>query len=308
MRIAEIEAGSVEPRSQSVVSVIVMHDPDSEFRARLKRVGGQVGRVILVDNHSAPSIRAELRRLASASVDLIENDRNEGIGRALNQGMVRASALGASWVLTLDQDSLVDPDLMEGLRSVYARYPAQDRIGIIQSNARSRDSGHVFVRCRESAPSFIEAKTVITSGSLVALRAYSAVGPFREDFFIEGVDLKYCLRLRRHGFKILLSCRPLMVHAAGMMRERRLFRRAVVVANHAPWRYYYMSRNLSRIMAMYFRFEPLWVVTAAVNFAKSLVKLMLFEDRRREKIRYVGAGIRDAITGRDAHPASLLRP
>jgi len=294
-----VEARSDEPRSQSVASVIVTYHPDPEFPARLERVVGQVGRVILVDNDSAPPIRIALRRLASEAVDLIENERNEGIARALNQGMARASALGFFWVLTLDQDSEVDPDLIQGLRSIYARCPKRDRVGIIQSNARSKHSGQVAVRCKESAPGFVEAKTVITSGSLVALSAYKTVGPFREDFYIEGVDLEYCLRLRRHGFKILLSCRPLMVHAAGRMEEHRLFRRTVVVANHAPWRYYYMAHNLARIVAMYFRFEPIWVFSAMVNFAKVLVKLMLFEDRRLDKIRYIAAGIWDAVTGRD---------
>jgi len=43
------------------------------------------------------------------------------------------------------------------------------------------------------------------------------------------------------------------------------------------------------------------VFTATVNFAKSLVKLMLFEDRRPEKFKYIAAGIWDAMTGREAH-------
>ena len=301
-----VETGSRtdELRVQSVASVIVTHHPDREFPTRLKRIVGQVGRVILVDNNSDPSIRVVLRGLASESVALIENGRNQGIAKALNQGMARASELGASWVLTLDQDSEVDLDLLQGLRSIYARYPERDRVGIIQSNARSKHSGQPAVRCKDSARGFIEAKTVTTSGSLVALRAYTTVGPFREDFFIEGVDLEYCLRLRRRGFKILLSCRPLMVHAAGNMAEHRLFWRTVVVANHAPWRHYYISRNLARVIGMYFLAEPIWVFTAMVNFAKALVKLMLFEDRRREKLRHIAAGMWDAITGRDAHRVS----
>lgn len=308
MVIAKVEVRSDEPCSQGVASVVVTHYPDPEFRKRLERIVGQVGRVILVDNNSEPSIRSALRGLASGTVDLIENERNEGIAKALNQGVARASELGATWVLTLDQDSEVDPDLLQGLRSIYVRYPARARVAIIQSNARSKHGGQVFVRCKELAPGFIEAKTVITSGSLIALGAYNAVGPFREDFFIEGVDLEYCLRLRQRGFKILLSCRPLMVHAAGTMTERRLFGRTVIVANHAPWRYYYMSRNLARIMALYFRYEPLWVFAAAVNFAKALTKLLLFEDRRLEKLGLIAAGIRDAITGRDAHPVLPIRP
>jgi hypothetical protein len=92
------------------------------------------------------------------------------------------------------------------------------------------------------------------------------------------------------------------------MAEHRLFWRTVVVANHAPWRYYYISRNLVRVIGMYFLAEPIWVFAATVNFAKALVKLMLFEDRRREKLRHIAGGIWDAVTGRDAHRVSPPQP
>ena len=283
--------------AETVAAVIVTYGPDAGFPARLARTAGQVGRVIVVDNHARAPARLALRDLATPRIELIENPRNLGVGAALNQGVRRAEGLGCAWVLTLDQDSEVDADLVEGLGAVYAACPFREQIGLLNANARSKHSGQIAVRCPSPAQAYAEAKTAITSGSLVRVAAYAAVGPFREDFFIEGVDLEHCLRLRSRGWRILVSCRPLMTHAAGSMAERRVGRRVVIVPNAAPWRYYYVTRNLLRIFAAYGRREPAWVAAALANLGKTVVKMVLFEDRRAAKLGCMTMGAWDAATG-----------
>jgi len=282
---------------ETVAAVIVTYGPDEGFAARLARTAGQVGRVIVVDNHSPDPVRRVLRGLAAPRIEVLENASNLGIGAALNQGMRRAEVLGCAWVLTLDQDSEIDADLVEGLGAVYAVCPFRERVGLLSANARSRHSGQIAVRCPSPSPPYLEAKTPITSGSLVRVAAYAAAGPFREDFFIEGVDLEYCLRLRSRGWRIVVSCRPLMTHAAGKMEERRLGGRVVIVPNHAPWRYYYVTRNLLRIFGAYGRREPAWVAAASMNLGKTVVKMVLFEDHRAAKLKCIAIGAWDAATG-----------
>lgn len=283
--------------AHGIAAVIVAYFPDDAFLARVQRIGSQVETVVIVDNGGSSPIQERLRAFASGRVELIENARNEGIARALNQGVVRAAARGCSWVLTLDQDSEVDGDLIESLVAIRERCADREQVGLIHSNARSKWSGLLAVRCADPNAAFIEAKTVVTSGSLLSISAYRAAGPFREDFFIEGVDLEYCLRLRGSGFHILLSCKPLMIHAAGGMEERRLGRRIVLVANHAPWRHYYMTRNLLRIIAWYAFKEPLWSLTALMNLGKTVTKVLLFEDRRLAKLVCMLVGTWDALVG-----------
>jgi rhamnosyltransferase len=281
----------------AVAAVVVTYGPDTGFPERLARTAGQVGRVIMVDNRASESAQRALRGLRGPRVELIENPRNLGVGAALNQGVRRAAALGYAWVLTLDQDSEIDADLVDGLARVYAACPFGERVGLLNANARSRHSGQVAVRCRPSEEGYTEAATAITSGSLVRVRAYEEAGPYREDFFIDGVDLEHCLRLRRLGWRILVACRPLMTHAAGSMAERRVGRRVVVVPNAAPWRYYYVTRNLLRIFGAYAWREPGWVALAAVNMGKTVVKMVLFEDHRAAKFGCMTIGAWDAVTG-----------
>ncbi len=289
--------GALGIPAERVAAVIVTYGPDDGFAARLARTAGQVGRVIVVDNHTDESVRRVLRGLAAPRIEVIENPRNLGIGAALNQGVCRAAALGCAWVLTLDQDSEVDADLIQGLGAVYAGCPFREQVALVSANARSKHSGQIAVRCPSPALPYIEAKTPITSGSLLRVAAYEAAGPFREDFFIEGVDLEYGLRLRSRGWRILVSCRPLMTHAAGKMEEHRLGGRVVIVPNHAPWRYYYVTRNLLRIFRAYGRREPAWVAAASMNLGKTVVKMVLFEDHRAAKLKCIAIGAWDAATG-----------
>ena len=49
----------------------------------------------------------------------------------------------------------------------------------------------------------VQVLTPMTSGSLLDLSAYEAVGPFMDELFIDQVDNEFCLRLRAAGFSVL---------------------------------------------------------------------------------------------------------
>lgn len=296
-QIIEVTRGTMpnlSPSKDNIAAVIVTYNPDLGLANRLKRVISQVAYVIIVDNGST-SLQEKLYGILSPKVEIIENSYNIGLASALNQGVRRAMELGFSWVLTLDQDSLIDHDMINCLLEIYHLYPFPERIGLIGSNARSPISGRLYIKCPQELKTFMEVKTCMTSGSLLSLRVYEQIGPFRDDFFIEAVDLEYCLRLRKNGFKVLISCRPLMTHAAGKAKERRLFRRIVIVPDHEPWRYYYQLRNLMFVIRSYFWQEPDWVFVALINFMKALVRILLFEDNRLQKFNAIWQGIRDGI-------------
>jgi len=284
------------PRRETTGAVVAAYRPDAGFADRLGRIQCQVARVIVVDN-SGPSDRAIGHQLAGTDVEVVENERNLGVATALNQGLRRASELELSWAVLLDQDSVVDMDALRRLAVIYDEYPAPEKIGLLAANARSLASGKLAVLGRRSRAGYFEVETTITSGSVLALAAYRSSGPFRDDFFIEGVDLEYCLRLRRHGFRILCSRDALMTHAGGQGLERSFLGRTVVVGDHEPWRYYYMLRNFVEIVRLYFCREPLWVLRATTNFVKTFIKIGLYERHKSAKFAAIARGVGDGIAG-----------
>jgi rhamnosyltransferase len=281
---------------EAIAAVIVAFNPDTDFGQRVNVVLPQVARVIIVDNASLIPVRETLAGAPYDRMDIIENLQNMGIATGLNQGVRRAAQLGFAWVLTLDQDTDVDATMVSDLWSILSHCPVRDSIGIVGSNGRTKYSGRVYIDCTGQASDFIERKTLATSGSLMSLRAYEHVGPFRDDFFIDGVDLEYCLRLRRYGFKVLISCKPLMTHVGGKGEEHCLLGRPVIVLKHPPWRYYYLLRNLTQISRSYVKQEPGWVFSQWMNdMPKLFIKIGFFEDNKLEKVKHMLLGIRDGM-------------
>ena len=61
---------------------------------------------------------------------------------------------------------------------------------------------------------------VITSGALYNLKAYPKIDPFRDDFFIDYVDIEYCLRAKQNGYNIVVNCNARLYHRLGNQQTR----------------------------------------------------------------------------------------
>lgn len=276
---------------------MVTYHPDADLPGRIARIAGQVSRVYVVDNASGDAARRMLAGIARADprAEPILLDTNEGVGAALNRACERAIADGFGWIVTLDQDSLVEPSLVADLASIRAEHPRPDAVLLVAA-------GYVLGDARLDAPPggrrWIETPTAITSGSLVSLEAYRRVGPFREDYFIDSVDDEFCLRLRRDGGIVLRAVAPLMRHSLGKGRRHRILGREVTVSHHPAFRRYYMMRNQVLTLRAYGLREPRWAVLQLLRMARNVAALLLLEEDRRTKLRAACAGLWDGLRGR----------
>lgn len=288
-----------KPEIGNICAVIVTYHPDNHFDERVKRIARQVDSVVIVDNNSNEESVYMIHNLSKdMKVHLILNNENLGIATAINQGVVWAKVNGYQWVLTFDQDTVVENYLVRTLIGVYETINEREKIGIIASNFRdsySQRSLSVF-NSNNADYAWEERKTVITSGSLLSIKAYDEIGPFRDEFFIDFVDLEYCLRLRSKGFKVFLACKPLMLHAIGASTLHNLLWKKTGTSNHSVIRRYYMSRNHMVLIKEYFFKEPIWVATTIFSRIKSIILICLYENFRLTKLKYILLGFLDGIT------------
>ena len=84
-----------------------------------------------------------------------------------------------------------------------------------------------------------------TSGLMVRRELVESIGLPRADFFMDFFDFEYCLRARTHGFRIAVVTGVKLTHEIGEARPLRFAGYSALWPNHAPWREYYMSRNLA---------------------------------------------------------------
>jgi rhamnosyltransferase len=280
------------PSRRTTCAIVVTFNPDARLAGNLAAIARQVDRVVVVDNGSTGPLPDE------PAAEWIRLGENLGIAAALNRGVARAAALGYRWVLTMDQDSRVHPGLLAGLIDVYAACPFRDEVAVLAANFTDVARNRLFVGFPSIGRPFVEQAVAITSGSLVRLDAIHDAGAFRDDYFIDFVDHEFCLRLRRRGWRIVYSRRPLLDHAIGDPVRHELAGLKPATSNHSALRRYYITRNRLVTSWNYFDTEPRAVVTDLWRFVGEAVVLVLLEQNRWQKVRAILAGIQDAVRGR----------
>jgi len=280
-----------------ILAIVVTHHPDNSFASRFERLAGQVGGMLIVDNNSDAEDVSMLREVAGRlNVTLLLNSQNLGLASALNIGATRAIDDGYEWALLFDQDTLPGDDIVDGLREAYQQFPEKGRLAIMGSNYRDPHTNEpVFGASGVCGAAWRERKVVITSGSLISLRAYEAIGGFKAEYFVDCVDLEYCLRARSKGFKVIMTCAPLMVHGIGRPTRHDLLGKKIAAGNHGRVRWYYMVRNDIHLAKKYIFREPGWVLANLWTRFKSMIVVCIFEHDRFAKVRYSVMGLFDGL-------------
>jgi rhamnosyltransferase len=242
-----------------VVGVVVTYEPDlAKLDVLLSALRQQLTKVVVVDNGSSldieQSISAALR--SDAWCQVVRQHSNLGIAAAQNIGIELARKAGAAFVILFDQDSEPAPDMVQNLLDVAT---AQSLMGVSVAAVGPRytderqDNPPPFIRIRgisverqacDSESSVVEVDYLIASGSLIPMATLDAIGPMREDLFIDYVDIEWGLRAKMAGFQSFGVCGAKMRHDLGN-EPIDFFGRKIPL--HSPLRHYYHFRNAVRL-------------------------------------------------------------
>jgi rhamnosyltransferase len=284
---------------KDICAVVVTYHPDTEFPTRIDRILQQVGALVIVDNGSDEAETRMLRDVAAnPSITLILNLENLGIARALNIGVERAVTRGFEWALLLDQDSCVDEHLVDTLFAVYAAYPARDQLAVVGAGFRDADAESPEPPHEAHADRWEELESVITSGSLIPLQAHAAIGPFREEFFIDYVDMEYCFRARAKGYRVIRTRKPVMTHAIGAITRHSVLGIKKWTFNHSAERRYYIARNDTVLLREYGHYLfGLWALKSLGRRIRLCKRIALYEQMKTRKMIAVAQGWWDGVRG-----------
>lgn len=233
-----------------VVAVVVTFHPDSGCLLRQwTSLLGQVSAVVWVDNGTHANVRAIAARCGSPAPTVIAMGHNAGLGAAQNAGIAWARRKGATHVLLLDQDSIPHPMMVGCLLAALGDCPDAAAAGPKYFDARNPDSSSAFVqisgiqthRCPcDDATRVWRVDHLIASGCLIPIWALDKVGCMREEFFIDFIDVEWCLRARSLGNVVLGVCAARLSHQLGERHVKALGRMRQI---HSPLRLYYQVRN-----------------------------------------------------------------
>lgn len=293
-----------KPSRNNICAVVITYHPDIGLRERIEQIRHQVDKLLIVDNNSATDCITMIQRIsADLDVDVIENESNLGVAEALNQGFKYAEHFGGryAWVLTLDQDTYCYPKLIERLISAYENCPFREEVGIIGTNYQEKTTGRILHHT-EANESWEEVKNLPTSGCITSLAAFSEVGDFRRDLFIDYVDTEFCMRLRNKGYRVLISPKIGMIHPLGYYRTSKFhkwLRGSSKVTSYPPLRHYYWTRNGVKLIWENFSRDISWSINEAYYlFFRRIITILLFEDKKIIKLRNIALGVWHALLSR----------
>lgn len=236
---------------------------------------------ILVDNTPGRNLNLDI-----PNVYYIPLDDNYGIAKALNVGFSFAKKQGFSWVLTMDQDSLLSQNMLAG----YTKFinVSHQKIGIVCPLLQVYRDEKVLLQ-----DSYVQVNEALTSGSLINMDAYNAAGGFLEKLFIDEVDFEFCWHIRSLGYHVYQLNNVVMQHQLGDTKEYKLFgRHLFYVMNEKPIRHYYMQRNQLYIRNQYANIYP-EIKPTIWGIFMCLAKIVLFEKNVLKKIKARYLGYRD---------------
>jgi len=290
------------PQKENICAIIITYHPDADFPDRAMRAAQQAGQLVIIDNHSNDQAIAMIRNVSSRlNAHLILNADNLGVATALNQGVYWARDRGYLWVLTFDQDTIPLEKMVDNLITVYRDCDFREDIGMIGANYQDPNNGYVYKPIPHFQDSqqalWEEEKTLITSGSLLSISAFEMVGPFRDELFIDQIDHEYCLRLRKYGYRILLSLHLGMFQSVGNRKNHKLLWHNFETFNHAPVRRYYIMRN-RLILAREYQGKVRGTIRVLKKSRKDFFRVLFFENQKFSKVYAMVLGIYDGIRGK----------
>ena len=281
---------------------VVVYQPDTEVLGQLLgRLAPGGRRLFIFVNGPLDQQASELlERLPAAR--LIWSEDNVGLGAGLNAIAAAAISEEFSHLMLFDQDSEPSTDLPEQLLARWTAETAKGaRLAVVgpllvppaQGNYRQmRYSWRSAPGERQLAPVHFAP----TSGSLVSLAAFTAIGPFRDDFFIGGIDVEWGLRAWSRGYGSVIARDLTMVHRWG---ETALpgAARTPQILRHSGLRRYYYIRNA--VYSLGLPFIPLsWRLRYASRLCAQIGYLAIFGRDRRRIGAVTLAALRDGVAGR----------
>jgi len=296
----------------AILGIIVTYNPPSDILGNLFVLSMQVKKVLIVDNASDINFRNLIKNEVKHNglwLEVIFNKSNLGISRALNQGFAWAIAHGYDYVITFDQDSTLSPDMIQKMLVVYNTHPEGKNIAIVAPNVKNAHSSistlylqprnkFLFERIPCQKENINNVSLAITSGSLCNISAYQEIGGFREDFFIDYVDIEYCLRAKKLDYKIIVACEAILYHQLGNQQTKKIGTFTLNPTFHSPIRWYYINRNRMVMYRLYAIMYPYWALYDFMSSCSLLLRMFLFEDQKLRKIFAFFLGVVDGIFGR----------
>lgn len=263
------------------VAGIVIYNPDIDIlQKNINAIYDQVDKIVIYQNSLFDhSFLDELDK-----IEYINDGTNRGIALALNSIMEVAKSCGAQWCLLLDQDSVVDPGLVDG----FENNTDLPKAAIITPVVIDEFSNSIAY----STEIIERIDMCITSGSYNSISAWEQLGGFRNEYFIDYVDWEYCARAHHNGYNVYRINNIHLNHRLGDRTNLSFLGHRFFTYNHSSFRKYYITRNT--IVSYYLFPDESAFSHPYLRTMKRLLITLFYESDKVKKIESIIKGLFDS--------------
>ena len=277
-------------KKYALAGVVVLYNPSKENIENINNYIDSLEKLYVIDNSEKESEYL----IKSPKIFYQKNPTNLGIATALNIGAQLAIKDNFNWLLTLDQDSKINNEIVSQMLE-YLRKNNCKNIGLISPY-------HDIVTFDKKPEIKVEKKLeVMTSGNIINLKAYVDVGGFKDWLFIDCVDIEYGMNLNFHNYKVLRLNYIVMPHNLGNSQIVNFFGKKVIISNHNAIRRYYMIRNTLYVNQLYKNKYPEYCHMLIRAQLGQIKRIIFLEHDKFQKIKMTIKGVIDYkrnITGK----------
>ena len=285
---------------EKIAAIVVTYNPDEGLNKSTKSLIKQVDSIIMVDNGSndgGKEIINKIKNKYGEKIEVIFNEENLGIATALNKGVKYALNNDYKWILTMDQDSCAEENMVKIMLETYYAIDENERKDILSLFPTFIDRGIESLDKNNGNVKYEYVDAEITSGNLLKAEIFEKAGFFDDSLFIDMVDTDYCMRLNELGIKMIRISGAILNHSIGNSKQVKKLFGTFNTSNHSATRRYYMTRNRFYTWNKYKNLNSFTLNRDKKLFKKEFVKIILGEDDKLNKVKMVLKGYKDYKNG-----------
>lgn len=266
-----------------IAAIVVLYNPSIEEIEHINDYCDKVDETIIMDN-SKENHFYEIKKYLKTmdTVEYKHYGKNVGLCVALNEGIMIIKEHGHEWGLLMDADSSFITDIV----NVYRKYIRKN----MNNNIAILSPVHIFDRKRmEKFSGEREVKWAMTSGCLYNVRKFVEIGGFKEELYVDGLDIDYCYRAREHGFVVIEIADAKLNHHPGETRSVQICGKRLKYGVASPWRYYMQARAIVWLILKYHQMNDVF------RYISKWCKVILLFDNKKEYITEMINGSKEGV-------------
>jgi rhamnosyltransferase len=291
--------------------IFVLYQPTEQFLKNLARARAFCPNMVAVDNSPEADQRLQ-ERLREQDIQVIFNRNEGGLAGAYNRGAEVLLERKCEVIFLLDQDSEIEAlffsSMMQACRELgtdeFLVGPKIYEVNLEKCMPVFQPGRYLPKRLRidDETEGMFPSLCIISSGSAISAVAYRKLGAFREDYFIEYIDIEYSLRAVSQNVPVYMNAAVTMRQTTGKIERHG----DKYTTNHVAWRRYYGSRNAVHCLYLHRASWGLHWVSGLLAFLQVL-RVLQYEPQKLKKITAITCGYLDGLIGllgtfEDRHP------